>query len=264
MATPVAAIMADIGASVTGNVESALLEIEDLREMAGSSAAAAGGMAMTASVLSGGTSSLVNNILGAKKTFKLQFNPSELQINANAPPFRRLDAQRDDGIPRSYADSPLPASISLSTQFYFDDVNIFDAFMWDKYNGIMRGNPTFIAKDAASLAMAASGRKWTVQTEVEGIISALRNPYTRSITFRWSTFSFCGTLKSVNARYTMFSPSGRPIRAVVGIRLVQKIEEGKLADWYAAFDSAFGGSQSNLVDPGGGGAGGNLLNLGLF
>jgi hypothetical protein len=67
-------ILSAIGSSLTGNVESALLEIEDLRAAAESSG---GGSSMqsTATALTSGVSSLAG-ALSAKKTFKVQFNPS--------------------------------------------------------------------------------------------------------------------------------------------------------------------------------------------
>ncbi len=77
---------------------------------------------------------------------------------------------------------------------------------------------------------------------MEGLVAALRNPYTRNITFRWAKFSFTGQLNTINAQYTMFSPSARPIRAKVNMRLHQELDPDKLQDWYADFDDAFPGT----------------------
>jgi len=248
--------MSAIGSSLTGNVESALLEIDDLRAAAESSGGCAS-MQSTASALTSGASSLAG-ALSAKKTFKVQFNPSELQLYASVPTLSKQNLQRSKGIRQSLSNAAIKPSVDLTVPLIFDDVNIFDAFMWDKFNGVLRGNPTAIAKSAVSLAMKATGTKWTVQTEVEGLVAALRNPYTRNITFRWANFSFTGQLHTINAQYTMFSPSGRPVRAKVNMRLHQELDPDKLQDWYTDFDNGFSGNQSTLV------TNNNLLNLNLF
>jgi hypothetical protein len=82
---------------------------------------------------------------------------------------------------------------------------------------------------------------------VEALVAALRNPFTRMISFRWADFSFIGQLNTVRANYTMFSTSGRPIRAQVLLRIQHEMDPTMLQGWYDSFDDAFDGESSNLV-----------------
>lgn len=259
-------IMGDLGSSLTGKVESACILIEDLRGKAvpqpGGGAGASALNAVTSSALTSGISSVVGQVMDTRKRFTVQFNPSELQIYASSLPQNKEDAQKKNGKSKTFSDAALKPTVELTVNLIFDDVNIYDSFMWDKYTAALRGNPTAIAKSAASIAMAATGKVWTVQTEVEGFVSALRNIYTRSITFQWAQFSFTGMLNNVNARYTMFSTTGRPVRANVMLRLKQELDPKALQSWYDDFDSAFSGDGSNLVLSTG--KGGNLLNMNIF
>ena len=59
----------------------------------------------------------------------------------------------------------------------------------------------------------------------------------------------------------MFSPSGRPIRAQVLLRIQHEMDPQMLQGWYDSFDKAFGGDTSNLVKTEQNM--GNLLNLSL-
>ena len=83
---------------------------------------------------------------------------------------------------------------------------------------------------------------YSVQTEVEGLIAALQNCYTRVVTFQWSNFTFTGSLETIQANYTMFSPSGRPIRADISLDITQDGADNTLKMWRDQFHLAFSGS----------------------
>lgn len=229
--------------SVTERTEPAYLKIKDYRSIADPKETDEVKVAKTLSALSGNLNSLVSSVANAAdKKFQVQFNPSELQIYATNLKVDKADTRTIDDNNRALSDSALSSTVELTVNLIFDHVNIYDAFMMDKVGLSATG-----LTNAASAIASAAGKTWTVQTEVEGLISALRNKYTRSITFMWANFSFVGVLRNVNAQYTMFSVSGRPIRAKVMLRLRQEINTKTLNSWQDDFDKAFGGDTTNLV-----------------
>ncbi|MPM32726.1 hypothetical protein SDC9_79291 [bioreactor metagenome] len=156
---------------------------------------------------------------------------------------------------RAVSGTVLKPTVEMTVNLIFDRVNNTDAFLWDKLNTALTANTL------VSAGKAIAGKQYTVQPEVDGLIAALRNRYTRNVVFQWAKFSFSGVLKFVSANYTMFSPSGRPIRASVMLRLRQEMSVKNLKTWYDDFDQAFGGDMSSLVRPEQ--QAGALLNLGL-
>lgn len=248
-------------AGLTGNIETACIIVRDQRSKADVKTSSGGGiLGATASALSAG-SALASALTGPPdKTFKVQFNPSELLIDARTYAVHKSDARADKKrkVRRSVSDSVLKPTVELTVKLIFDQVNIYDSFMFDKFSG---GISAQGVKNVASAIAGIFGKVWTVQKEVEGFIAALRNPYTRNVTFAWSTFSFTGKLKNIAAQYTMFSVSGRPVRAKVTMRISQEMNQKTLADWYADFEKAFSGDTSNLVTFGQ--QVGNLFNVNL-
>ena len=253
------AIGSDIVSSITGNVESALLILEDRREIGDSSADAL--KVKTSNALANGLKDVGAGALGTsgRKTFRVQFNPSELQLDALVDTVERVGVQNsaEEGQRRSAASASTTASqIDLSLNLIFDQVNVYDSFMWDKATNLLSVN------GVAGAVAAAAGKVYTVQPEVEGLIGALRDPFTRTITFQWADFSFTGTLESVSAKYTMFSVSGRPVRANVFLRLQMEQGAEEIAAWSADFDAMFGADgKASLVTADQ--KAGSLVNLGL-
>jgi len=237
-------ILSDVGKSVTGNIESAYIIIKDYR-LASEQSGSQGGTALlskTAGVLSKGISAVASGALtDNEKRFKVQFNPSELGINSSCFATNRSDTQVKDGQQANVSDAALKPTLDLTVSLIFDDVNVYDAFMADKVRGLSTANGIINVG-------LASKKTWTVQTEVEGLLAALRNQYTRNITFQWTNFSFVGQLTNVSAQYTMFSTSGRPIRAKVLLRLRHEMDPDALKNsWYKYFDDAMEGDASNLT-----------------
>lgn len=251
-------ILSDIGSSITGNIESAYIVIKDYR-LASEQGGTQGGSSLlnkTAGALTKGINAVAQNATADnEKRFKVQFNPSELVLNSSCISTSRADTQVKDGRQENVSDSVLKPTLDLTVSLMFDDVNVYDAFMADKFRGLSTANGMI------NVALA-SKKTWTVQTEVEGFIAAVRNQYTRNITFQWTNFTFTGQLTNVNAQYTMFSPSGRPIRAKVLLRLRHEMDPDVLKNsWYKYFDSAMEGNASNLTNTESKVQ--NLLNLGF-
>lgn len=256
-------------ASLTGNIEQAYLVVSDYRQKCagrtgGKSAEVAAmntfrQMAKVAKTTSyPGVAKPPANAIKQygfnEKIFKVQFNPSQLTVNASNNPVKKPDAQGNDPA----QDSVTKAQLTMTTTLYFDEMNIYDSFMAEKFTGGLTAQG---AKNIASAVMSARGTVWTVQDEVEGLISALRNPLTRNVSFRWTDFVFSGQLSNVSAQYTMFSTSGRPVRAKVLLRIQHEMDDSCLAAWYKDYDTAFGGTNKSLV--GAAQKVGNLLNLSL-
>lgn len=256
-------------ASLTGNIETALLVIHDYRERAAQMNSGVTGGLSTAETLSTINQSRIRETAAAltdgspptypgsrDRTLRVQFNPSELTLNASAVP----KSEQDGTTGRSRTMAVEDAKLNLTVVLYFDDMQTYDAFMWDKFTAGLTAqgvsNLVKMGKEAVG-----KGEIHSVQGQVEALVAALRNPYTRSISFRWADFVFIGQLNTVRANYTMFSPSGRPIRAQVLLRIQHEMDPVVLQGWYDSFEEAFGGDTSNLVkteqDIG------NLLNLGL-
>ena len=244
-------IVSDLGKSVTGNVETALLVIHDFRsanqsqEFAGKTnkekktAFLADIVSQTEKALAG---QKATGSISADKSLKVQFNPSQLTVNASALPKHK----KDNTSAQARAMAVEDAKLILTVKLVFDDMDTYDAFMWEKFTAGLTA--TGIA-NALKPGKEKAGKNpiRTVQWQVESLISALRNPYTRTISFRWSDFCFSGQLNAVQANYTMFSSTGRPIRAEVLLRIQHEMSPDVLKHWYDNFRTAFKGDQSKLV-----------------
>jgi hypothetical protein len=235
--------------NLTGNIQSAQIIVHDYRGMLEDSE-------LSSMTVEGKLQGLTDEVAlekASKKTFRVQFNPSEIQIYTMSDPHSKMDVQTK----KSLTASIQGPTAELSTTLYFDHMIVNDSFMLDK--PIL----PFSVSGATNAVMAIGGKleDHTVQKEVEGLLAALQNPLTRSVTFKWTDLTFTGTLYNINAQYTMFSNHGRPVRAKVNVRLRQQITEGTMAPWLSDFEKAFGGDSTNLVRPEQ--KFGNLLNLGL-
>lgn len=245
-------ISSDLGKSITGNVETAMLVIHDYRDVERLAVASGLSDADKLTALHAARTKATEQALktgtppsypGSRdKTLKVHFNPSQLTINASAIPKSQQDAT--SGRARTMAVED--AKLTLTVVLYFDDMDTYDAFMWEKFTSGLTAkgaaNAVKLTKD-----LAKKQKPHSVQWQVEALIAALRNPYTRTISFRWANFSFIGSLNTVRANYTMFSTSGRPVRAEVLLRIQHEMDPDMLYSWYDSFEAAFGGDSSNLM-----------------
>lgn len=183
-----------------------------------------------------------NKILPSpSRYFYVQFNPAELEIEASAPQEQQKNAE--DGCVKTQPKKK--PQMFLTVTLYFDDAQPYDAFLTEKLTPGVNGSMIATVKNAVQTIRKENVH--TVQPEVEAFIAALRNPGTRNITFRWADFSFRGILQDVNATYTMFSVSGRPVRAKVFLRLRHDTEEDSIKPWTNAYSEVFGASENNLT-----------------
>lgn len=191
----------------------------------------------------------------ATKTFHVHFNPSQIQVYASSIPEIVPDAKGGEPV----HDSVTKARMNMSVNLFFDEMNVYDSFMADKFT---MGATVSGAKNVAAAIMSATGKKkWSVQDEVEGLIAALRDPYTRNVSFRWAEFAFTGQLTNVSAKYTMFSTSGHPVRAQVLLRIQHEMDDVHLKRWYDNYNEVFKDEGSSLT--GISQKMGNLMNINL-
>lgn len=218
--------------SVIGNTESAVIQIHDYRSKAAEGTEAS--LSALSEVLKKGKRP--EDLLDRKgedlKRFFVQFNPKELGIYAKSEQIKKKSNEQRPGQALAECTYELePASVSLSVNLIFDHVVNQDAFLLDRI-------PLSLSKAAGDMKKL-SGKVYSVQPEVEGIIAALRNPFTRLVTFQWGDFSFMGALEDVRAEYTMFSPSGRPIRANVTIQIAQDDASDTIKQWKNYYTEVF-------------------------
>lgn len=188
-----------------------------------------------------------------KKQFTVKFNPNQLSLSAyGGGTVAKTDFTANNG---SYEFEKIDFRINLTVPLIFDDETRTDAFMSDKMQ------ITGLARSGIS---AIADRVYTVQPQVEGFIAALRQKNTRKIHFQWGTMSYYGVLDNVTSEYTMFSISGRPIRATVQLSILcvdKKVQDGNMGQWGNYYDKAFGSDSTNLETTGQ--VVGNLLNINL-
>jgi hypothetical protein len=192
-----------------------------------------------------------------KKEYVVQFNPSTLTIRGRGNGYIPMMALGSNGQP------PAPAQqnvrITLDAKLVIDQVHNFLAFTEDKMNL----SPTQLAQNIATVVAEKAGRKPTVKDRVEGLIAALRSPYTRTIEFCWGSMHYEGVLSSVSAQYVMFDTVGHPIRAYINITLLlisSTKEVNSLGPWVKSYKDAFSGSSLDTTN--GGQVATNLINLG--
>lgn len=200
------------------------------------------------STLAGGTGGLLTSLEGAtRKTFTVQFNPSDLTVSGYGGGMVAKTDYGGQNTTGSVSVEPADVRISMNVRLVFDKVDPQDAFMADKINL----STTSLVTGAVKAGLSAVGKKDnSVQTEVEGFIAALRSPFTRRITFQWGKLSYSGTLNRVSAQYTMFNVSGQPVRAFVMLSLIcadQEVSPYSMGMWQARYDEAFKNGDQSFV-----------------
>ena len=189
---------------------------------------------------------------GIKKTFEVQFNPSDLQIEGYGggriatTNFDKTDDKSKEGS-ANITYQPAPVNIRLSVKLLFDNMDPNECFLSAKTNIAL----SELAKSGIKKALTKLNKKLTVQQEVEGLIAALRSPYTRRITFYWGDMCYSGVLNRVSSQYTMFNTAGEPVRAVVQLSLIcadETVSSTSMGAWENAYYEAFGGGNKSLVN----------------
>ena len=260
-------IAKNMGQSAIGNIEKAIIEIIDARDrqltilppvpMEGVAASFGGiGSSLNMDDTFAGVEALTDtlsqigignsgSLVGVtSKKFQVQFNPNTLSFSGYGG---GMITKTDFSSGKAITFEPADVRISMDVDLIFDKVDAQDAFMGDKLNLA----PTALVTNTAKGSLKAAGKKtYSVQTEVEGFIAALRSPMTRRITFHWGEMNYSGVLNRVSAQYTMFNVQGCPIRAKVELSLVcadEDVSPNSMGVWQKYYNEAFGGGSQSYV-----------------
>lgn len=188
------------------------------------------------------------------RRFEVQFNPSTLSVSGFGGGMVQLTnyASKDDKN-RGVSYQEAKPHIQMSVQLIFDETDNFTAFPGD----IMGFNVSNVGGTAINMGLRKLSGRPSVQTTVEGFLGAIRNEYTRRVAFCWGNMLYSGYVNRVNTRYTVFNPSGKPIRATVDLSIIcadESVDGKSLGYWqdkYEEFfdaDKSYSGARNGIVN----------------
>lgn len=144
---------------------------------------------------------------------EVQYNPSSMRLDTSAG--RQYKYSGDAGSTQLQKHDA-PSSTTLSFELLFDDFNNMDAFMLS--DNILTGASVSNLKNTVS---SVKKSKYSVQQQMEGLISLLTIEQARHVIFFWADMCFRGEVIQVNNTYTMFNKKGFPIRGKLGMQIRQ-------------------------------------------
>lgn len=250
--------LADIGRSIIGTPKKAVLIFGTTSDSLGGASAVTQKttdvVAQTQQRLESGTPAVDSVVSATKQKYlEVQYNPASIEFSANAETVRVHSLQNsiDDDVINQVT---RPPSVVMQVDLIFDDVNVKDAFLTEKF----RLSASDLVTNVATVVNELNGG-YSVQKQSNGLLSATHHETDRFVTFRWADMTFSGELLAVNVKYTMFSVSGKPIRSVVTLHIMQTITTtaDNLAWNQKKFDECFNNKQNRSI----GQAVGNLLNI---
>ena len=254
------AVVQDAVSSLTGNLPKAILCVRDLSQAQGGEK---GDAAKKASDLQKrllkSTEDALNGLMednrGGSQTFRSltgkngamagsgylalegQYNPSSISMSTQAgKQVQYSGGSLGQGGANQITQIVQPVSTTMSFQLVFDDMNPQDAFVLEN----MAPTAGNLVSGTADVARKVRGA-YSVQAQMDGLMSLLTQPVTRKVIFYWAKMCFQGELVSVSSRYTMFNKDGNPIRGMVDLTIRQGEESGfDVAYWDEAFTRTFG------------------------
>ena len=191
---------------------------------------------------SNNTSSSENEVI----RFAVQFNPTELSIAADGAEEAQDYVADAAGSGSVIGKRQLSSRARVSFRLIFDDTDNEDAFLSE--SSIL--HPDTVKKNAGNYRssperlMNINGnrkdqKEHGVRSQVEGLLAALRNEYTRKVSFIWGNLCYSGYLNTVQAEYKMFNPDGSPIRAEIRIGILcmdENLEQGNMGQWQKHYE----------------------------
>lgn len=89
------------------------------------------------------------------------------------------------------------------------------------------------------------------RVKINGFLGMMSSELTRRVIFYWGNMCFPGEVVHVSAKYSMFSPEGRPIMGTVSLKIRQEVSGGKEYEyWIKAFDKLFEKRKNELLHSG--------------
>jgi len=182
------------------------------------------------------------------KSFKVQFNPSTLTLNAHGGGQYETKnfSEPTEGEEKkfSYSYDARPFSVTLDVDLIFNKVDVSDAFIDMLPNlGNMKGIKNF------SESLVNKSADYSVQNEIEGLIATTRVFTTCVLSFNWGQMSYSGVLQSLEASYTVFNPKGEPVAGTVHLSMIlidEGVNEKSKGKWAMAYQNAFGDGAKKL------------------
>lgn len=138
--------------------------------------------------------------VGAKlTTIEFQLNPKELTV-AKSAKWERKNQKKSASAPPATYQGPEPQKMTV--EMYFDETRTRDGSVVQRVEALFQAcTPTSNSKDTD-------------------------RPSAPWVTFKWGVLTgFVGYIKSVSAKYTLFSPDGKPLRAVCTVALEELANE---------------------------------------
>ena len=191
---------------------------------------------------------------------EVQYNPSSLRLDTYAG--KQMDFTGSNGR-SNLSQYNAPSTTTMTLELLFDDTNNMDAFM-------VGDNPLTGFTPSNAINFGTSTVKnlkdgYSVQRQIQGLLSLLAVPTARDVIFFWGDMSFHGEITEAQASYTMFNKKGHPIRGKIQLNIRQgdyNAEEKRASDkkdkfdmqyWDKAFDETFkeagaGGSMLDTVN----------------
>ncbi|MBQ2116052.1 MAG: hypothetical protein II193_05650 [Lachnospiraceae bacterium] len=176
--------------------------------------------------------------------FEVQYNPETIGLSCNSGEIEYKMGPGDEGVNNIN-------SKNYVSNIYFDVDLIFEKIVaGDSYK------TPWSATDMLKTAIDVFGEsKYSVQSQVEGLLALLTRNSSRMIVLHWDKMTFVGKLNNINATYSMFSSSGRPVKAKIHLKLIDRAKEPESGKseaaeyWDDAFNSLFGSAdKSSLVE----------------
>lgn len=242
-------ILQDVGSSLTGSINKAMLFVKKNNTNTGKTNSQLRDELLKESksgLLKNPGKSLKNAVKTAGgsetngyHTMQVRYNPSSISFSTQAGNYVHCGV---GGMGMNQiTQMTMPSQTIMSVQLVFDDVNIPDAFMWDKYRLTAGSAISSVSGGIKQLEKVKDG--YSVQAQIDGLIGLITQSEARQVVFYWSEMAFAGEVTNINAQYTMFNPQGHPIRGVVTLNIFQIDNEMDSADtryWDKAFTNLFG------------------------
>jgi len=152
---------------------------------------------------------------------KFQFNPSSINISARGGG-RKQRITNEQG---KEDFSPQETKMYLNFQFIVDRTDVTNAFMFEKFS-LTASRALNEIGSAIGNAINGKDNAYTVQPLVDGLVAALRSSGDVAARFTWNKMNYYGIINKIDSTYTMFNPSGDPIRAVIRISMTMATQKG--------------------------------------
>lgn len=168
---------------------------------------------------------------------QVKYNPSSIRYSTQAGTYVQ-SGPGNMGV-NQITQITVPSRTTMYVDLIFDDVSVMDAFMWDKFH--LSANS--ITTGAAGVVKQITKDGYSVQKQMEGLVSLITNKSSRSVIFYWCEMAFAGEVTGVNATYTMFNPQGHPVRGKVSLSIFQTEDNKDYSGgryWDEAFNRLFG------------------------